>query len=190
MHATPIDVRDEAQEAPESPQMRQYRTLCGRAIHALEAQQKAEATASISATLTQGEKAAPRPAHLRSLTPQMQIDYIRSLAHKSDAERQAWMDRWIRDEVTNTLERLDRKEYVSKLAVGEVLVAGLVNPEYMPEGQLGPVFAKTAQRFNQHDFFKHSIVGAQRNGMIPLSMTPEQAEKAMWQIYNTIAITD
>lgn len=190
MHATPIDVRDEVQEAPESPQMRQYRTLCGRAIHALEAQQKAEATASISATLTQGERTSPRPAHLRPLTPQMQIDYIRSLAHKSDTERQAWMDRWIRDEVSNTLERLDRKEHVSKLAIGEALVAGLVNPEYMPEGQLGPVFAKTAQHFNQHDFFKHSIVGAQRNGMIPLNMTPEQAEVALWKIYNTMPAID
>lgn len=188
MSRAAIRLSDDAEREPLSPQMEQYFRLRGRAIALLEKQKSEQAQASIAATLAMDETKPQRPQHLRAVTPQVQIDFIRSLEHQDDAARQAWMDRWIADEVSNTIEQLERNEPISKLVVGEALVAGLVNPNYMPEGQLGPAFAAQVTAHNKGDFFKLSIPGARRNGMIPWNMSNQAAESALWDIYNTIAV--
>lgn len=186
---TALDIHHEtAEEAPESPHMRQYHLLRGRAIMRLEAQIHEQATASISKTLSDTAPKATKPSHLKLVTPQAEIDHIRSLADKDAGARQAWMDRYVSDEISITMQQLARNETVSPLIVGEALAAGLVNPTYMPEGKLGPVFATMAKRYNGESFFKNSIITARRNGLISQDMTVEQAEKALWDIYSHIAI--
>ncbi len=188
---TTLDINhDEAKEAAESPHIRQYHLLRGRAIMQLEAQMREQATASISKTLSLGDTApkTTKPSYLKLVTPQVEIDYIRSLADKDDATRQAWMDKYVSDEVSTTMKRLARSETVSPLVVGEALAAGLVNPAYMPDGELGPLFATMAKRYNRENFFKNSIITARKNGLISQNMTVEQAEKALWDIYSHITI--
>lgn len=182
-----LDLRDDVEKVQLSPHMEQYFALRGRAISLLEAQKKVEAHTSIKATLNMDGAVKQRPTHLKVATPQDEIDFIRSLEHQDDAARQAWMDRWIAAEVTNTIDSLQKKKPVSKLIVGEALVAGLVNPTYMPQGALGEAFTIRAKEYNKGDFFRLSIPGARQKGMIPKDMSNADAEKALWDIYNTIA---
>ena len=181
---------EEERDVPESPQMRQYLWLRGKAINRLEAQQRQEAETSISRALSldQSDTKPSRPAYLKLATPQTEIDYIRSLADKDEAERLAWMDRYISDEVSNVMDRLAKNQVVSNSVAGEALVAGLVNPAYIPHGKLGPVFAAMAQRYNRPNFFKYCVIDAIRNGLISPKLTAQQAEVALWDIYNTIAV--
>lgn len=187
MNPSALDLKEDGEKVQMSPHMKQYFTLRGRAISLLDAKKKAEAHTSIKATLDMDGSAKQKINHLKVATPQDEIDFIRALEHQDDAARQAWMDRWVTDEVSNVIDRLAQHEPVSKLVIGEALVAGLINPRYMPDGRLGPVFAAQAKAHNIGNYFKLSITGARKNGMIPANMSDEDAEKALWDNYNTIA---
>lgn len=181
MQNTPTHNLDEAPEAPQSAIMRQYTILRGAAVTELEAKLREQATSRIGSSLgTMGESKAPgKLRHLQVATPQTEIDYIRSLGDKDDTARKEWIDRYIRNLVRSTLEKLARREAVSKLIVGDALVAGLVNPDYRPEGDLEELFSKTVLSHNRDRFFEYGVIRAKKNGLIPADMSAEQATKVL-----------